>query len=233
MRGVPAAPLARQAVRQGSHAPLPSPPACALGDDDAAWHAGLLDVHALEDADLLGEARLFEPTSRLLSRESDSARPAALQRQGGLDPQFMMLSPDGHGGRQAFPRSSVAAARLAAVPAFSDDGLPRIRVLVRKRPLNARERSRKEDDVVAMRAGDGALTVHEPRTKVDLTRYTEVHAFAFDQVLDEGASNDDIYASAVAPLVGVMFRRGKATCFAYGQTGASHWLCPLLCAAGC
>ena len=140
--------------------------------------------------------------------------------QGGLDPQFMMLSPDGPGGRQPFPRSSVAAARLAAVPAFSDDGLPRIRVLVRKRPLNPRERARKEDDVVAVRPAEGAVTVHEPRTKVDLTRYTEMHAFAFDQVLDEGASNDDIYASAVAPLVGVMFRRGKATCFAYGQTGS-------------
>ena len=132
----------------------------------------------------------------------------------------MMLSPDGPGGRQPFPRSSVAAARLAAVPAFSDDGLPRIRVLVRKRPLNPRERARKEDDVVAVRCSEGAVTVHEPRTKVDLTRYTEQHAFAFDQVLDEGASNDDIYASAVAPLVGVMFRRGKATCFAYGQTGS-------------
>ena len=61
-------------------------------------------------------------------------------------------------------------------------------MLVRKRPLNPRERARKEDDVVAVRPAEGAVTVHEPRTKVDLTRYTEQHAFAFDQVLDEGAS---------------------------------------------
>ena len=91
-------------------------------------------------------------------------------------------------------------------------------MLVRKRPLNGRERARRDDDVVVVQSP--SLTVHEPRTKVDLTRYTECHTFTFDEVLDEDATNDHVYASAVEPLIGAVLQRGKATCFAYGQTGA-------------
>jgi kinesin family member 2/24 len=116
---------------------------------------------------------------------------------------------------------------LRTQPGFTlDDSLPRIRVLVRKRPLNAKERGRRDEDVVVVQSP--SLTVHEPRTKVDLTRYTECHSFTFDEVLDEDATNDEVYASAVEPLIGAVFQRGKATCFAYGQTGAR--ICVGLCA---
>ena len=104
----------------------------------------------------------------------------------------------------------------------------KIRVSVRKRPLNAKEKSRGERDICQTAGSSsnddenvGALTVWEHKTKVDLTRFVEKHAFAFDNVFDESASNDQVYANEVKPLVDfVLGRRGNATCFAYGQTGS-------------
>jgi kinesin family protein 2/24 len=37
------------------------------------------------------------------------------------------------------------------------------------------------------------VVVHEPRTKVDLTRYLENHGFRFDTVFDEDADNVTVY----------------------------------------
>lgn len=55
--------------------------------------------------------------------------------------------------------------------------------------------------------------------QVDLTRYVERHCFSFDDALDAAVSNDAVYRSTVQPLVATIFKAGKATCFAYGQTG--------------
>ena len=41
--------------------------------------------------------------------------------------------------------------------------------------------------------GVDCLVVHEPKVKVDLTKYTEEHDFFFDEVLDETASNQQVY----------------------------------------
>lgn len=66
----------------------------------------------------------------------------------------------------------------------------------------------------------GCVVVNEPKQKVDLTKYTERHGFAFDGCLNEDVTNDDVYKITVQPLVTTIFRQGKATCFAYGQTGS-------------
>ncbi|KAK8682096.1 hypothetical protein V6N13_054493 [Hibiscus sabdariffa] len=87
-----------------------------------------------------------------------------------------------------------------------------------KRPLNKKEVSRKEDDIVTVRKN--ALTVHEPKQKVDLTAYVEKHEFCFDAVLDENVTNDEVYRETVEPIIPIIFQRTKATCFAYGQTGS-------------
>ena len=96
----------------------------------------------------------------------------------------------------------------------------KIRVSVRKRPLNAKETSRKERDICTTDGEARELTVWEPKVKVDLTRFVEKHAFAFDAVFDESSTNDEVYASEVAPLVEFLLHRANATCFAYGQTGS-------------
>ena len=65
------------------------------------------------------------------------------------------------------------------------------------------------------------MQVLEPKTKVDLTKFTEEHDFFFDEVLDETATNQQVYARCGSPLVRyVLEKHGKATCFAYGQTGS-------------
>lgn len=71
-----------------------------------------------------------------------------------------------------------------------------------------------------MSEADRNVLVNEPKTKVDLTRFTEQHTFTFDDVLDETVDNEAVYWRTVAPLVGAVLRRQKATCFAYGQTGS-------------
>ncbi|XP_047448792.1 uncharacterized protein LOC125012723 isoform X2 [Mugil cephalus] len=46
------------------------------------------------------------------------------------------------------------------------------------------------------------------------------HKFYFDQVFEEESSNEEVYQRTAYPLVQHMLSGGKATCFAYGQTGA-------------
>ncbi|KAG1934735.1 kinesin-like protein KIF2C isoform X2 [Pimephales promelas] len=110
---------------------------------------------------------------------------------------------------------------LEKVPmSFSDPVKPhRICVCVRKRPLNKKELAKKEIDVVTI-PGNGALLLHEPKQKVDLTKYLENQNFHFDYSFDEDATNDLIYRFTAKPLVKTIFEGGMATCFAYGQTGS-------------
>ncbi|XP_036207074.1 kinesin-like protein KIF2C isoform X11 [Myotis myotis] len=95
----------------------------------------------------------------------------------------------------------------------------RICVCVRKRPLNKQELAKKEIDVISV-PSKCLLFVHEPKLKVDLTKYLENQAFCFDFAFDETASNEVIYRFTARPLVHTIFQGGKATCFAYGQTGS-------------
>ena len=64
------------------------------------------------------------------------------------------------------------------------------------------------------------LVVCEPKTKVDLTKYTEEHSFIYDNAYDHTVSNEDLYARNVRPLVSGAFRGAKITFFGYGQTGS-------------
>ncbi|XP_053549513.1 kinesin-like protein KIF2C, partial [Bombina bombina] len=95
----------------------------------------------------------------------------------------------------------------------------RICVCVRKRPLNKQELAKKEIDVITV-PSKSVVLVHEPKLKVDLTKYLENQAFRFDYSFDETAANDVVYRFAARPLVQSIFEGGKATCFAYGQTGS-------------
>ena len=91
----------------------------------------------------------------------------------------------------------------------------KINVCVRKRPLNKKETKNKETDVVT-RSGD-LLYVHQPMTKVDLTKYLENMPFRFDYVFDLEDDNRKVYEYTAKPLVESIFKGSRATCFAYGQ----------------
>lgn len=92
-------------------------------------------------------------------------------------------------------------------------------VAVRKRPLNKRESSRKDIDVITIPTKD-LVVVHEPKQKVDLTKYLENQRFRFDYSFDETTDNELVYKYTAKPLVKTIFEGGMATCFAYGQTGS-------------
>ena len=114
----------------------------------------------------------------------------------------------------------------------------KIRVAVRKRPLNARERARNESDITSVTGPTGptspttrsslanhspnSVTIHEPKVKVDLTKFVESHTFHFDCAFGAATTNGAIYSRLVQPLVGFVMagQGGRASCFAYGQTGA-------------
>ena len=52
---------------------------------------------------------------------------------------------------------------------------------------------------------NGRVYVHEPKTKVDLTRIIETQAFVFDDAFDSHETNELIYARTIKPLVDFVF----------------------------
>ncbi|CBZ51587.1 hypothetical protein NCLIV_013810 [Neospora caninum Liverpool] len=118
-----------------------------------------------------------------------------------------------HGGSEA-----ACTARSAASP--PPRSLPRIAVVVRKRPLSDAEKKRNEADLVQTR-GRNAVLVDEPREKVDLTPYVMRHEFRVDYAFDEHSTNAEVYRAVVRPLVETCCLADASTsCFAYGQTGS-------------
>ena len=103
------------------------------------------------------------------------------------------------------------------IPSYQS--IPKIRVIVRKRPLSRKELSKNDQDVVDIR-NNRSVVVKELKVKVDLTKYIEEHAFNFDLAFDETLTNEQIYLQTVRPMIEAAFHKIKVTCFAYGQTGS-------------
>ncbi|XP_051867727.1 kinesin-like protein KIF2C isoform X1 [Pristis pectinata] len=97
--------------------------------------------------------------------------------------------------------------------------LHKICVCVRKRPLSKKEKMKKEIDVITV-SSKNVVLVHEPKMKVDLTKYLDNQPFRFDYAFDDSVTNEEVYRFTAKPLVQTIFERGMATCFAYGQTGS-------------
>ncbi|KAG5008593.1 hypothetical protein JHK87_017108 [Glycine soja] len=110
---------------------------------------------------------------------------------------------------------------VAAADNVKSSNVAKIKVVVRKRPLNKKETAKHEEDIID--TVSNSLTVHETKLKVDLTQYVEKHEFVFDAVLNEEVTNDEVYRETVEPIVPIIFQRTKATCFAYGQTGENSF----------
>lgn len=95
----------------------------------------------------------------------------------------------------------------------------RITVCVRKKPLSSRELAKGDADIIKV-CSNRILRMSEPRVRVDLTKYVEVHEFCYDEVFDSDITNYEVYKRTAYHLVDYIFTGGKATCFAYGQTGS-------------
>ncbi|XP_073136792.1 kinesin-like protein KIN-13A [Henckelia pumila] len=171
--------------------------------------AGLLDLHSMDDTELLSDHVISEPF------EPSPFMPAVTTT---FETDYDEIA-----SRQQRVQTDVEAAAESLTNEKEnnsrENNVAKIKVVVRKRPLNKKEIGRKEDDVVTV-TDDVYLTVHEPKVKVDLTAYVEKHEFCFDAVLDEHVTNDEVYRNTVEPIIPTIFQRTKATCFAYGQTGS-------------
>lgn len=174
------------------------------GDDSAGdFSPGLLDLHSF-DTELLPEipvSKAYESNSLLYrGRSFDDTEPYMMSKQ-----TAKARAPDN---------------ALKTLPADKDksSSVAKIKVVVRKRPLNKKELAKNEEDIIDTHSN--SLTVHETKLKVDLTQYLEKHEFVFDAVLNEEVTNDEVYRETVEPIVPIIFERTKATCFAYGQTGS-------------
>ncbi len=103
-------------------------------------------------------------------------------------------------------------------------GRDQICVCVRKRPLNSKERSRKEHDAVTCL--HLTATVHSARLRVDgISKYCDHNSFRFDHAFDKDATTEEVYRYTARPLVDYVCGGGgggvpRATVFAYGQTGS-------------
>ncbi|MBA0830946.1 hypothetical protein Goarm_015439, partial [Gossypium armourianum] len=188
-----------QATSDGFHSP----------EFKGDFGAGLLDLHAIDDTELLSEHVISEPF------EPSPFMPGVNKS---FESEFNVTS-----SRQQKEQSNADASASSFIAnekeiSTRENNVAKIKVVVRKRPLNKKEISRKEDDIVTV--DENALTVHEPKLKVDLTAYVEKHEFCFDAVLDEHVTNDEVYRVTVEPIIPIIFQRTKATCFAYGQTGS-------------
>lgn len=179
--------------------------------------AGILDLHSIDDIELLSEDVVHEPFE---------VSPFVAVTERGYENEAEVLwstnKPPSSKQRSHNESSPIRAASFEKEVPGKDSatGLARIKVVVRKRPLNKKEVARKEEDIVSIDGTGSSLTVHEPKLKVDLTAYVEKHDFVFDAVLDDQVSNDEVYRVTVQPIIPTIFQRTKATCFAYGQTGS-------------
>ena len=86
----------------------------------------------------------------------------------------------------------------------------KIRVIVRKRPLNKKEKGKGEMDIATVQPDKDTIIVHEPKAKVDLTKYVESHPFHFDGVFGTGSTNAQIYEKTCRPLVSFFWTRAKS-----------------------
>ncbi|KAH9326169.1 hypothetical protein KI387_006347 [Taxus chinensis] len=172
--------------------------------------AGLLDLHAIDDNELLSEHALAE------AFEISPFMPVS---ERGFEYNF---DPGSGSGKQQMGQMDISSYRSSTMDKEvngREGNLAKIRVVVRKRPLNKKELARKEEDIITIDSKACSLTVHETKLKVDLTAYVEKSEFTFDAVLDEYVTNEEVYRCTVEPIIPTLFRRTKATCFAYGQTG--------------
>ncbi len=68
----------------------------------------------------------------------------------------------------------------------------KISVCIRKRPLNRKELTRKEIDVMTIPNRDHVI-LHSPQTKVDLTKYLDNQTFRLDYAFNEHVTNEMVY----------------------------------------
>jgi len=88
-----------------------------------------------------------------------------------------------------------------------------VKVAIRVRPMNSREKKEGNQTVVNADKQENMVTVDKPDGSND------PKSFAFDYVYPPNSKQRDIYDEVAFPLVESVFEGYNCTIFAYGQTG--------------
>mmetsp|Transcript_53845 Transcript_53845/g.64991 ORF Transcript_53845/g.64991 Transcript_53845/m.64991 type:complete len:602 (-) Transcript_53845:93-1898(-) len=163
---------------------------------------------AIERMEAEREARRQAAKDRRQERAQEEQRNIAAGNPGDID--FISLVRQW---RSSPPQHSLP---LSATPVP-----PKICICVRKRPLNDRERRKKDHDSVTCL--HPTVWVHSAKLRVDgITKYLDHGSFRFDYAFDEDCSTEDVYKYSTLPLIDFVCsgKGGRATVFAYGQTGS-------------
>ncbi|XP_068453781.1 kinesin-like protein KIF3B [Clinocottus analis] len=91
-----------------------------------------------------------------------------------------------------------------------------VKVVVRCRPMNEKERAAKFERVVAVDVKLGQIMVRNPR---EASSSDHPKVFTFDSVYDWNSKQIDLYDETFRPLVESVLLGFNGTIFAYGQTG--------------
>jgi kinesin family member 2/24 len=99
---------------------------------------------------------------------------------------------------------------------------PRLSIGVRKRPRSHYELSKQDPDAITCL--DPVVWCHALKFRVDgITKFVDHSSFKFDYAFDESVTNEQLYNQTTLPLLDFVCQGigGRATVFAYGQTGTS------------
>ena len=88
-----------------------------------------------------------------------------------------------------------------------------VKVILRCRPLNSKEKGDGRKKIVGMDKGRGTVSVKNPQIT------NETKDFTFDAVFDETCRQVEVYTESCAPVVEQVLEGYNGTVFAYGQTG--------------
>jgi hypothetical protein len=90
-----------------------------------------------------------------------------------------------------------------------------VKVVIRCRPLNSKERADGRAKIVELDRKVGQFTLNNP--KGDTSEAPK--QFTFDAVMDEAISQKEVYDITARPIVNNVIKGYNGTIFAYGQTG--------------
>lgn len=228
-----AAPSARPSTADATMRPrrigAPSPPAHPPGASGALAHIPVLPrarrasttgvVPRVEDPnDAVTRTNFDKRTCRRTHAVEFAAAIALWRRQRGLPTQ---TEPGG----ASPPAADIAAPADVALGGHSSrHALPHARICLRKRPLFPADTARGEYDAVTI-PKPAACVVHVCSMRPDLRRMfirnvTCSISAGGGSCFGEGASDQEVYASACAPLVAAALEGSPAAVFMFGQTGS-------------
>eukprot|EP00808_Paulinella_micropora_P018920 g17645.t1 len=124
---------------------------------------------------------------------------------------FTMSEPDSSGPAKA--KAPPANKGKEMLPTRQQPKACCVQVVVRCRPLNARE---KEGNQYPVASCVGASEVNVILGK---HQHNSTKTFTFDRVFGQYSTQEEVYLTSVAPLVAEVLRGFNCTVFAYGQTG--------------